>query len=91
MTTKLRTTLITAAIVGTLAGASTLFAATETPPSRPGTMGGMMGGGQGDMAGMMNMMRQMSEMMENCNRMMKDMGQGSPAPKEQQDPPKRKG
>lgn len=66
-----------------------------------GGQGGMMGsdstkgqgsqemmGGQG---GMMNMMQQMSQMMGNCNQMMKDMTQNtSPAtPKQGQDPDKK--
>ena len=76
MSPKIKTSLIAAAALTAIAGASALHAQADKSTG-DGTMhgapGNMMQGGAEGMMNMMPMMRQMTQMMENCNRMMQRM------------------
>ena len=89
MTRKPSTLFATAAIVGGLFAATTVFAEENKSPQTPPAQGMM-----GDHGGMMNMMgqmspdhmKQMSRMIDNCNRMMESANNAPTRPGHQPAP-----
>jgi hypothetical protein len=80
MIVKRTSLLTTAALAGSVALATAVFAQGAAPPAPPSDQGGQgMMSGRGGTSGMMPANSEMTRMMDNCNRMMESAMQRAPS------------